>query len=154
MLKLAKKWAKAKKHPKAKNYKKYSLSSFTLLSKNSGRHSKKCTKIRYACFNNDVIWLMTMKMRLKTKNRSQRYDINWSRPRHVHRYTKYKIWCLSIMVVICIKLGRFETLSWVEKSVAQKRNVVEWADHLSTKSCGSPFRFNEVECPTMMTVNF
>ena len=36
----------------------------------------------------------------KKKNRSYRYDIN--RPRHGHKYTKYKI-CLCIMMVICIK---------------------------------------------------
>ena len=44
---------------------------------------------------------MTMKMRLKMKNRSHRYDINRPIPRHGHKYTKYKM-CLSIMVVICI----------------------------------------------------
>ena len=32
---------------------------------------------------------MTMKMRLKMKNRSQRYEINRLRPRHVHKYSKY-----------------------------------------------------------------
>ena len=31
-----------------------------------------------------------------------RYDINKPRPRHGHRYTKYKIY-LSIIMVICIK---------------------------------------------------
>ena len=45
---------------------------------------------------------MTMKMRMKIKNTSQRYDINSSTPRHGHRYTKYEM-CLSIMMVICIK---------------------------------------------------
>ena len=30
-------------------------------------------------------------MRLKMKNRSQKYDINRPRPRHGHKYTKYKI---------------------------------------------------------------
>ena len=45
---------------------------------------------------------MTMKMRLKMKSRSQRYDINRSRPRHGQKYTKYKM-RLSIMMVICIK---------------------------------------------------
>ena len=44
-----------------------------------------------------------MEVRLKMKNRSHRYDINTPRPRHGHRYIKYKI-CLSIiMMVICIK---------------------------------------------------
>ena len=41
---------------------------------------------------------MTMKMRLGIKNRSQRYDINSPRPRHRHKYAKYKMW-LSIMMV-------------------------------------------------------
>ena len=46
---------------------------------------------------------MAMKTRLKIKNKSQRYDINRSKPRNVSKYTKYKM-CLSIMVVICIKV--------------------------------------------------
>ena len=45
---------------------------------------------------------MTMKMRLKMKNRSSRYDINRPRRRHGRKYTKHKI-CLDIMMVICIK---------------------------------------------------
>ena len=45
---------------------------------------------------------MTMKMRLKMKNRSHRYDINGSTPWHGHKYAKYKM-CQSIMMVICIK---------------------------------------------------
>ena len=32
---------------------------------------------------------MTIKMRLKMKNTSQRYDINRPMPRHGHKYTKY-----------------------------------------------------------------
>ena len=43
-----------------------------------------------------------MKMRLKMKNRSQRYDRNRPRSRHGPKYTKYKM-CLSIMMVICTK---------------------------------------------------
>ena len=34
-------------------------------------------------------------MGLKMKNRSHKYDINRPKPRHGHKYTKYKI-CLSI----------------------------------------------------------
>ena len=45
---------------------------------------------------------MIIKTRLKMKNRSQMYDINRPRPRHGHKYTKYKMY-LSIMMVICIK---------------------------------------------------
>ena len=40
---------------------------------------------------------MAVKMRLKMKNRSQRYDINRPRPRHELIYTKYKM-CLCIMM--------------------------------------------------------
>ena len=45
---------------------------------------------------------MTMKVRLKMKNRSHRYDINRPRPGDTHKYTKYKM-CLSTMTVICTK---------------------------------------------------
>ena len=44
---------------------------------------------------------MTMKMKLKMENGS-RYDMNRPRPRHGHKYTKYKM-CLSIMMVISLK---------------------------------------------------
>ena len=37
---------------------------------------------------------MTMKMRLKMKNRSQRYDTDIPRPRDGHKYTTYKRCCL------------------------------------------------------------
>ena len=36
---------------------------------------KKCTNSNCACFN-EAIWLITMKMRLEMKNKSQRYDTN------------------------------------------------------------------------------
>ena len=44
-----------------------------------------------------------MKMKLKVKNRSHRYDRNRPRSRHGHKYNKCKK-CLSMMMVICIKL--------------------------------------------------
>ena len=37
---------------------------------------------------NGVILSMIMKIRLKMKNRSKRYDINRLRPGHGHKYTK------------------------------------------------------------------
>ena len=36
------------------------------------------------------------------KNRLHRYDINTPRPRHEHKYTKYKM-CLNMIMIICIK---------------------------------------------------
>ena len=43
-----------------------------------------------------------MKMRLKIKIRSYRYDANRPMPGHGHKYTKYKR-SLSTMIVTCIK---------------------------------------------------
>ena len=79
----------------------YSLSSSTLSSKNDMRYSKKCIKNKCVCFNY-VIWLMTIKTRLKMKNRSQIYNRNRPRPKLGHKYTKCKMY-LIIMMVICIK---------------------------------------------------
>ena len=82
---------------------------------------------------------MTMKMRLKVKNRygiSQRNDINWSRPRLGHNYTKYKI-CLSMIMVICIKqqlsniwssIHEKQIWGWVEKKCVFKSSggFIKW----------------------------
>ena len=55
------------------------------------KHIQKCV-----CLNE-------MKVRLKVKNRSHRYDINRPRPRHEPKYTKYKMYLTLIMMVIRIK---------------------------------------------------
>ena len=60
-----------------------------LPSKNNKTYSKKSTKTS-VCLK-DVISLMTMKMRLKMKNRSHRYDINRPTPRYGNKHTKYKM---------------------------------------------------------------
>ena len=94
---LAKNLAEAKQHPKAELLlnENYSFSLSTLSSKSDRRYSKKCIKSKCVCFD-EVIWLMTMKMRPKMKNRSNRSDINRPRPRHGYKY-------LSIMMAVCIK---------------------------------------------------
>ena len=43
-----------------------------------------------------------MKIKVKMKKRSHRYDINRPRSRHGHRYSKYKK-CLGMMMLIFIK---------------------------------------------------
>ena len=43
-----------------------------------------------------------MKIEMKMKRRSHRYDIIGPRSRDGQKYSKYKT-CLSIMMVICIK---------------------------------------------------
>ena len=73
-------------------------------------------------------------MKLKMKNRSQRYDINGPKPGHGHKYTKYKM-CLSVMKVVCIKqhLSNIwssthekvkQQWSWIEKVVAYKKEII------------------------------
>ena len=58
---------------------------------------------------------MTMKAILRMKNRSHRTDIDRPRPRHGHKYSKYKM-CLSIMMVTCIK----QHLSNIWSSILEK----------------------------------
>ena len=93
--------ANAKQHPETEILLKenYSVSSFMLSSKTKIRYSKKCVKSKCVCFNK-IMWLIIT--RLKMKNGSHTYEINRTRPRHGHRYTKYKM-CLSIMMVMCNK---------------------------------------------------
>ena len=43
-----------------------------------------------------------MKVKMKMKNRSHRYDINRPRSRHGHKYSEYEK-CLSMMMPLCIK---------------------------------------------------
>ena len=72
-LKLGKNQAKAKQHSEAERmlFKNYSLYLSTLSSKNSMRYSIRFAKNKCVCFN-EIISLLTMKIRLKMKNRSHR----------------------------------------------------------------------------------
>ena len=94
-LKLVKNKAKTKQHPEASRliFENYLLSSST---SSSIDILKKCVSF------NEVVWLATMKMRLKIKNESHRYGINNPRLRHGYKCIKYEM-CLIIMMVIGIK---------------------------------------------------
>ena len=76
-------------------------------------------------------WHDILKIKMKTKNRSHRYDINRPRSRHGQKYSKYKKY-LSIMMLICIKQRVSNIWSsvhekvmqhwdWFKKSVAYKK---------------------------------
>ena len=67
------------------------------------------------------------------KNRLHRYDINRPRPRHGHKYTKYKL-RRSIIMVLCIKqhlsniwTSIYEKIKqywgWVKKVWLMKKSV-------------------------------
>ena len=94
----------AKNQAKAKQYSECELLacflSSTISSKNDKRYSKKGSKNKYVCWNDDI-WLMTIKIKLRIKINSHRCDINRPRPRHGHKCTNYKM-CFRIMVVIFI----------------------------------------------------
>ena len=63
-------------------------------------------------------------MKLKMKSWSQGYDINRPRPRHGHKYTKYKM-CLNIMMVICIKQHLCNIWDSIHEKVKQHWGWVE-----------------------------
>ena len=64
-----------------------------------------------------MVWLTLMKMRLKMKKVSDRYDTNKPKPRHGHGYTKYKV-CFSMMMILCTK----QHLSNIWSSTDEKVN--------------------------------
>ena len=45
--------------------------------------------------------LIIMKMNMNMKKRSHKQEINRPKPRHGHKYSRYK--CLSMIMLICIK---------------------------------------------------
>ena len=72
-------------------------------------------------------------MKTKIKNTSHRYDINRPRPRHGHKYSKYKK-CLIMIMLVSIRQHPNKLWSsiyekvkqhwdWVEKSVGYKKHA-------------------------------
>ena len=88
-LKSTKNQAKAKQHPKAKLllFENYLLSSSALSSRNNVHILKNVQKNKCAYFNEIILILINVK--IKMKNRSHRSDVNRTRARHGHKYTKY-----------------------------------------------------------------
>ena len=102
-MKYAKNQVQARQYPEAELllFENYSFSSSMLLSKPNVRYSKKCVRNKCVCFN-EIMWSIIMKMGLKMKNGSHRYNINKTNPRHGHKYTKHKM-LPSMMMVMCNK---------------------------------------------------
>ena len=61
---------------------------------------KEMCKNKCVCFY-EITRLMKMKMRLKMKNGSHRYDINRTIQRHGHKYTRYKMYLSMMTVNLC-----------------------------------------------------
>ena len=68
------------------------MSSF----RNNRAYSNKCFSAH------EIKRLIIMKMKMKIKTRSNRYDITSPRTYHEHIYSKYKK-CHSIVMLVCIK---------------------------------------------------
>ena len=66
------------------------------------------------------------------ENRSNRYDIN--RPRHKHKYTKYKMY-LGMMMVIFNKQHLSNIWSSIHEKVKQRWGWVEKKRCLYNKAC-------------------
>ena len=65
-----------------------------------------------------IKWFIIIKVTLKMINISHAYNINRVRPRHGHKFTKYKM-CISIVMVICIKQHQNNTCSSINEIVKQ-----------------------------------
>ena len=81
-----------------------------------------------------IIRLIIMKMEMKPKNRSHRYDINRPRYRHGHKHSKYKN-CLSKMILICIKQHLSKLWSSIHEKIKQCWGWVEKKLCLLKKAC-------------------
>ena len=60
-----------------------------------------------------------MKMKMKTRNKSNRYDINRPRSRQGHKYISKYNKCLSMMMLLCIKQHLSNIWSWIYENVKQ-----------------------------------
>ena len=102
MLKLTKSQANAKQHPEAELllFENYSHSSSTLSSKNNWTYSKN-KQIKKCVFIQEIIRLIMIKIKMKMKNSSHRYDINRPAPGHGQKYREHQ--CLRTMMLIFIK---------------------------------------------------
>ena len=105
----------------------------SLLYRNTKRYSQKCSK-KSTCFN-DVMWSIIMKIKLKMKTRSQRYNINRPGSRYEHKFTEYKM-RLSIMMIICIKQHLSNIWSSVHEKVKQN-----WSWFLAASNWKRAFLF-------------
>ena len=72
----------------------------------------------------EIMQLIIIKIKMKLKNRSHRYDINSHRSRHGHEYRKYKK-CLTMVMLVCIKQHLSNIWSSIHGKVKQHWGWVE-----------------------------
>ena len=72
----------------------------------------------------EILCLIIMKMKMRIKKRSHRYDIYRPRSRHGHKYSKDKQ-CLTMAMLLCIKQRLSNTWSSIHEKVNQHWGWVE-----------------------------
>ena len=88
----------------------------------------------------EIIQLIIMKMKMKMKNGSHRYDINRPGSKNRYKCSEYKK-CLSMMMLICTKQHLSNIWSWVHAEVKQHWLWVEKKRCLQKKACKPILRF-------------
>ena len=71
-----------------------------------------------------LIQVIIMKMKIKKKIGSHRYDINRPKSRHGQKYSKYKK-CLIMMMLLCINQHLSNIWSWIHEKFKQHLGWVE-----------------------------
>ena len=94
--------------------------------------------VQKKCLLNEIIWLITRKMKVKVKNWSHRYDINW--PRHGHKIQK----CISMMILTCNKLYLSCIWSAIHEKVKEHWSWVEKRRCLYKKTCICHIRYRSI----------
>ena len=84
-----------------------------------GHSLKNKEKNRCVCIH-EIIHLMIMKMNIKKKNWSHRYDINRPRSRQEHKYSKHKKY-LRMVIITCVKQHLSNIRSSIHEKVRQHR---------------------------------
>ena len=93
---MAKNKAKAKQQPQIELmlFENYPLSSSMLSSKTNFRYSKKCAKNKCISFN-EVVLLIIMKLRVKMKNTSHRYELGHDMVMNILNIKCFSVWWWS-----------------------------------------------------------
>ena len=124
-LKLTKNQANAKQHSEAELliFEIYCSHSPSTLTSKIVRHIKNKQRNKYVCVH-EIIWVIIMKIKMKSNKRSHRYDIHRTRSIHGHKYRKYKKY-FCMMILICIKQHLSKIWSLIHEKVKGHWDWVE-----------------------------
>ena len=90
----------------------------------------------------EIIRVIVMKIKMKMKKRSHRYDINRPTSRHEQKYSKYKKY-LSMMMLLCIKQHLINIWSSIHEKVKLTLRL-SWKKALLIKKKACSFLFQNI----------